>query len=421
MDWLFLEWLILILVTPVVIVAVVILYGFVGCGSFESAGSAKPTPTPPMKPHHPTEFSATAVGPKRIIVSWKHSAGGGVKFKLVRREEGAVLTEPFPDETSPFSDDKNLKEGTTYRYTLTAYVPGHESNPIPDCLVTTLPFAPENIELIPEELDRIDVKWVNKSNKANDVLIEFISRVLDAMGQEINKTTGTQTFPKGVAQPVPRPVLAGSTNELLVFAVMEGWKDGKDKQQIKSDSKPVTRKSLAFKAEPTAFTIDQAPTLAGHTCVQRIAGGPGGLLANSGKLLRLWVRNDSATGALAFDKIYISQPNPDPNANEWDSDPANQKKVTDQQQSLPANSAKDVTPVEEYTLDQNKDLLIAFDINDNAGDCRYNDNLAGAIFYHKAATKQAKDADRSPNALDPTGTYQKFENRHYFIEKIEVS
>src|SRR5687768_8806416 len=112
MDWLVLDWLILVLATPVVIVAVVLLYGFVGCGSFAAEPAPPPTPSQPTKPDQPKKLVATAAGPNVVNVSWEHSAGAGVRFTLERRLEGS--TEKKIDDNllgNTFPDTTNLKEG----------------------------------------------------------------------------------------------------------------------------------------------------------------------------------------------------------------------------------------------------------------------------------------------------------------------
>jgi hypothetical protein len=397
MDWLLVDWLILALVTPVIIVVVVLLYGFVGCGSFETA-PAPPAPQP-TKPEKPTELIATAAGPNVINVTWKHGAGGGVKFELERRQEGATEKKTYPDLVgNTFPDTTDLKEGTTYRYTVAATLPGFESDPSDDYLVTTFPEAPVDVEVIPQEVEKMGVKWTNKSTNSNDVIIRN-----DFQGKSTSGTTNTP-HSKNVTQPVELQVLKGSVNQIRVFAVMKGYRDGKADQDISSVTLPaVVRKSLAF--GPIAVATDQVPTLATHCLVQRIASS---LLENSGKI-RLWLVNGSPTGNLVIERFSVSQPAA--GGNEYDSEQANIKKVN-QTVSLPAGSAAQPVDVD-YSLDQTKDLLIAFDIDDNAGECRYNDNLAGATLFYKASIKQAFTEARDPD-------YAREDSRLYFVERIEV-
>ena len=82
MDSLIVDWLILVLVTPLIIVAVVLLYGFLGCEPFEAAA--------PAKPDAPTNLLAKAAGPNLIKLTWDDKSGGAAKFKVIRIEEGAT-------------------------------------------------------------------------------------------------------------------------------------------------------------------------------------------------------------------------------------------------------------------------------------------------------------------------------------------
>src|SRR5687768_4809346 len=110
MDSLLVEWLILVLITPVVITVVVLLYGFVGCGSFGANPNDPTTPTTPAKPSPPNDFRARGVAPNLIKLTWLKPAGTGVTFSVERTKDGigppATFGVPGPDK---HDDQLNLE------------------------------------------------------------------------------------------------------------------------------------------------------------------------------------------------------------------------------------------------------------------------------------------------------------------------
>ena len=408
MDWLVVEWLVLLLVTPVVITVVVLLYGFVGCGSF---GSSPDVAAQPSKPARPDKLTARAAGSNLIKLTWQNTAGIGVTFTVERIEEGTGKADTFvvPGFDPKFDDQTGLKEGTTYFYKVRAQLAGLVSDPSDQSAATTFPEAPADVNPRPADVNRIDLTWTNKSATASKVIVQDES------------PTGVFTE-TNIAANVPQPyqfiVAEGSEHKFRVFASVKGFQENVLQNDVRSAELPQQRaKPLAFKA---VLTIPEPPpTLAGYCIVQRIAST---LLKNSGGQVWLTV-SPPATGTLKLDRIYISQP--DPAGDPWDSAGAPTKVIdmdiaASEQLSLgPADPPKRLGPIA-FNLNQANDLLIAFDFNTGAGDCLYVENMPGATSYFKAASQQAASADRSPNAGDPAGTFGADLQRHYLITQIEV-
>jgi hypothetical protein len=413
MDWLIVEWLILVLVTPVVITVVVLLYGFVGCGSFGSSPVDPSTPTTPTgpgqpaKPPKPDKLSAKAAGPNLVKLTWQYTTPG-VQFTVERTKEGTTNSVSFnvPGSLPNFDDTVGLDEGTTYFYTVRAVLAGVPSDPSDKIAATTFPEAPADVDPRPKEVNRIDLSWTNKSATAPDVIIEHDS---PTTGLTVTKTD------KNTPQPRQFTVAEGSEHKFRVFATVKGYDDNVQKNEIRSAVLPQKpAKPLAFKA---VLTTQSTLSLAGYCLVQRLAST---LLKNSGGQVWLTV-SPPPTGTLKIDRIYLSEAAA---VDAWDSAGPLAKVIDidqgDQQLSLVSTDPpKRLDPVP-FNLNQANDLLISFDINASAGDCPFTDGIAGATAYYKSATQQAASADRSPNAADPGGTYGFVPLRHCLITEIEV-
>ena len=296
------EWLILLLLVPAILLPIVLLCGFAGCYN--------PAPDPPSTA--PINLAATPLSLSEILLTWKSTSPIVQGFQIYRAKESAnfelIHDQLFQDQAvQTFHDTVGLEEGHTYLYQVTSYYSTSFSEP-------------------------------------------------------------------------SEPAIA----ELFFKTAFE-----------------------------VALTTDQ-PGLEGFCLVQRISSA---LLTDTtffhhgSQLLKLTVRG-STVGGLTLDNIYISQVAAagDP----YDS-AADLTQVASAV-SLPANTEK-ILPAVNYTLDQSKDLLIAFDISPTPGqgNVRSVAPLSGADHYFRAATQQAAAPDRSPDFA--TGTPS---GRHYLIEKIEV-
>lgn len=396
------DWLILIFLVPAIIVPIVLLWGFAGCKSFDTAD--------PDKTAAPTNLKATAKGTSLISLQWDDNAGGTAKFKVTRVEEGSPAPPPKPYDNLPdktFDDMADLKEGTTYFYTVQATLPGASiSNPSNQSAATAFPATPSNVTATPQEVNRIDLSWTNNSNKADQFII--VDTLISAGSVPDTKV------PKGASQPFPVLVPEGSAHEFQVLAFVKGFQENTSQPEVKSlpSVPPVPAKPLAFKA---MLTTDQ-PNRQGRCLVQRI---PKGLLKNTGSQIKITVRG-SGVASLTIDRIYISQPAAA--GNPWDSLPSGpprgltkvvSKGLGEPAVLLPAGSRRTFGPLN-YDLDQANDVLIAFDISTDMGQGNLiSVALLGATAYLRANTQQAAVDDRGPGYTDDPNTL-------YLVEKIEV-
>jgi hypothetical protein len=239
---------------------------------------------------------------------------------------------------------------------------------------------------------------------------------------ELLGTATEPTFEDPTDVVPPAPLERGVTYRYQVFDT------GGDVDSDGSDT--VDARPLAFAANVT----DDQP-LEGFCLITRI---PAAQLKNSGEQVKIRVRG-AASGNLTINRVFISQPAAVGDA--WDSLPVGSPggvgltKVVDidlgdppvtllpPNAAEPNRNAKTLGPVV-YTIPAApRDLLIAFDISAAPGQGNVRSvAIAGLGFVHYflAATQQAKEADRFPNAANPGLTFQTGLNRHYLVEAIEV-
>lgn len=389
------DWLILILLVPAIIVPIVLLWGFVGCSSFSAAD--------PPSLAVPTNLRAKAESTNLVKLNWQYTSVGPVTFKVERVKEGDSLPKIQDNLPGPlsFDDTMDLTEGTTYFYKIRAKMPsGTESDLSNESSATTFPATPSNVVATPQDVNRIDLSWTNNSPNADGFFI-------------LDKLLPAASVTKGSPMPFPVPVLEGSAHEFQVVAFVTGFQEN-IKQEVRSlPSVPVTAKSLALKAVLTTDQLNRQ----GRCLVQRI---PKGLLKNKGPQVKITVRGSSAN-SLTIDRIYISRPAAAGNL--WDSlplgTPGGLTKVVDKDLGDPVVSLLAGKPwtsgLISYNLDQTNDLLIAFDISTDMGQGNLiSVALLGATAYLRANTQQAAVTDRGPGYTDDPNTL-------YLVEKIEVS
>lgn len=399
------DWLILILLVPAVIVPIVLLWGFVGCDSFGSDDS------PSLAA--PTNLRAKAEGANLIKLNWQYPSVGLVTFKIERVKDGESL--PKIQDTLPgtlsFDDTVDLTEGTTYFYKVRAKTSSGTESALSDgSSATTFPATPSNVVATPQDVNRIDLSWTNNSAKADQFII------LDTQSLPVVSFAGIPV-PKGAALPFPVPVPEKSAHEFQVLAFVTGFQESL-KQDVRSfpSAPPFPAKSLALKA----VLVDDPLNLQGRCLVQKI---PKEQLKNTGTQVKITVRGSTA-GALTINRIYISQPAASPPGSLWDPHTDLTKIVNIDLDGpaaavvLPAATpaaSKTLGPIA-YNLDSAKDLLIAFDISNTPGQGDGSGvGLTGAVAYHKVGAEDAAKADREPGYSTTQG-----QNKLYLVEKIEV-
>lgn len=204
------DWLILILAVPAVVVPVVLLCGFSGCSIIYNPNNL-PDPLPPSPPAKPVGLTGTAVDLDRVRLTWQYMQPPPepVTFQ-VRRSGGNPLLPQPPPTTDVTQDDTGLEEGTLYLYEVVAIrdtdqVPSEASDP---AVVTTLSWQPilTTANLPPNPQGGVD--------NANDSIVQringvarggnFIRLTLRGIVNEttaLTRVTVSTAVPAGASQP----------------------------------------------------------------------------------------------------------------------------------------------------------------------------------------------------------------------------
>ena len=99
------EWLVLVLLVPAILVPVVLLWGFAGC-SFD--------PNQP-RPDPPTNVRADGISVSAIRLTWNNPSTDDVTFQVERTKEGESVPQILAASSTTI-DDAGLNEATTYFY-----------------------------------------------------------------------------------------------------------------------------------------------------------------------------------------------------------------------------------------------------------------------------------------------------------------
>lgn len=102
------EWVTLLVLVPAILIPLVILFGFAGCGAEIGLG--------PLLP--PVVTLATPLDDRTIRLEWTNPNSSAVRFDILRTPEGPGPP-PTEDQQSPFIDQQ-LTPGATYSYRVRA-------------------------------------------------------------------------------------------------------------------------------------------------------------------------------------------------------------------------------------------------------------------------------------------------------------
>jgi Fibronectin type III domain len=421
------DWLILILGVPAILIPLVLLFGFAGCGTpagvctddadcpvgtqcvdgscFAVGEPGQPNPPPP--PLAPENLAAIALDDRSVSLTWTN-VDPATDFLIERApEDGEFAAIPAPRDLSPAGatdESDDLQEGVTYIYRVRALLGQEVSEPSDTSSATVFPAAPVNLVATPANIDRIDLFWTNASTIAREFSVDH--RVPGGVFEPIpdSRGTGTTFSDTGRAE--------GTPHEYRVFAIVGNGVEADVTQDVTSAASAIaSATTLAFTAvftAPLGALINEAP-IEGFCLVQRLSQT---LLAASGTTptqVRILLRGP-LTGSLTLDKVTISKAATGGDPYDADSD------LTDVTSgvTIAANAAVTVGPVN-YTLDFNRDLLIAFDISNTTGEGNVRFGaLTGADAFSNPGTAEAGVQDRTTN-------YPNFApNTLVLIEKIEV-
>ena len=248
------DWVILILGVPAVLIPLVLLFGFAGChpatpcfddsdcpgGSLcNEDGQCVPPPEPGetifFPPSAPENLSATAIDDHSVLLTWASNEAGAT-FKIERAQDGddnfqtIVPTRPV-SPAGTIDDTPGLLEGVTFLYRVSALVDQGASEPTSSVAsdissATVLPATPGSFTATPVSINQIDLSWTNRSTVATEFSLE--RRVVGGTFAPIGpvRVTGN-TFSDTIG------LSGGTTYEYQVFAVMDGVENSQP-QVVKS-------------------------------------------------------------------------------------------------------------------------------------------------------------------------------------------
>ena len=414
------DWVILILGVPAILIPLVLLFGFAGCYSTATACSDDfdcPDGTQcvdgacvvgELPLSAPENLAARAIDDRSVLLTWTDNDPAATSFQIERAEDGdqpqPIVVHGLISPTGT-TDDSGLQEGVTYIYQVRAQGDGlSDSDPSEISSATVLPATPVNFTATAVSNSQIDLSWTNASTVATAFRLQ-------------ERVGGTFTD-----IPLPNPtsntfshsnLIAGTTHEYRVFATVDGFEDSAQQivNSLPSAVQSATTTAVsaaAFTTPPGTFTTDQASAAGEGICLVQLLSQTLLVPNVTGTQVRITLRG-SNTGNLTLDKVFISKV-----GNTGDPyDAATDLKLVASGVPIPANTAVTVGPVY-YTLDPTQDLLVAVDVSNtpNEGNLRFG-ALPGAVTYARTATAEAGVQDRGPN-------YITVANILFLVEQIEV-
>ena len=395
------DWLILILGVPAILIPLVLLFGFAGCAQFARECTSDvdcPAGTrcvdgacvdAALNPLPPENLAAIALDDRSVSLTWTNVDPAATDFQIERAEDGedfdAIAPEDLEDVSSTGATDvsDDLQEGVTYIYQVRALLGQEASLPSDTSSATVFPAAPV-LAARATSFDQIDLSW-NDSAGATEFSLEH-REPGDAFA-EIFRGVGT-TF----SHP---DLVEGTRHEYRVFAiVVDGFQDDVAQEVKSAASAIVSQTTLAFTAAftaPPGTFINELPNV-GLCLVQRLTPT---LLTASGTTptqVRIRLRGPNA-GSLTLDRVTISQR--DAMGDDlYDS----ARDLTDVASgvTIPANGTATVGPVN-YTLDPTQDLLVAFNISStpDQASVRFGPLPGAEAFSSNPRTVEANVQDRT--------------------------
>ena len=432
------DWLILILGVPAVLVPLVLLFGFAGCGPnasfctedrdcpqgticdgegrcvsegepFETDDPDEPPPPPPVSV--PENLNATAIDDHSVLLTWTSNEPGAT-FKIERADEDGTNFTPLDIPAVPagtIDDTSGLIEGVTFLYRVSAEVDGQTSLASDPSSATVLPRTPVGLTATAGSINQINLSWTNRSTATNVFSID--RRVSGGSFGPIGTVAGNSFSDTGADI---GGLSGGTTYEYQVSAtVVDGFEDSVEQPVNSAPSAIASATALGFTTAFTATLTTDQPGTQAICLVQRLRAAlfPTNL---TGTQVRITLAGPSA-GSITLNRILISRPDPTIGADPYDSGPD----LTDLVPgggvtTLAAGGSAILGPVN-YVFDSSQDLLIAFDISGTQGpfNLRNTSPLPGADQFGQFGLAEAG----TPNRTTGYGVAQ---NILYFIEKIEV-
>ncbi len=267
------DWLILILGVPAILIPLVLLFGFAGCGRaagictddvdcplgtqcVDGGCFAVGVDQPNLPPSPPENLHAISLDDQSVSLTWTNNDPAARDFQIKRTPEDGdpVLIPPgFP--TGATDRFGSSQEGVTFIYRVQALVEGAPASDFSDTSsATVLPAAPVNFRATAVSFDQIDLSWTNASTITTSSLEE---RGPGGTFAPIPEYPGTGTTFQH------RSLIEGTTHEYQVFAVIhDGVEDDAPQPVLKSAAATASATTLAFTAvftAPPGTLINEGP------------------------------------------------------------------------------------------------------------------------------------------------------------------
>jgi len=403
------DWFVLIFLVPLILVPIVLLCGFSGCG--ELLPPDPDTPTTPKKTDPANFTKATANGTDKIDLAWQHTSPTALFTVARTAPTPKVLLQSKPDLVVT---DSGLDEGTDFFYTLTAQDGADDPSKASEASATTKPNAPTNLVALPEDVNHIVLTWNHVRTKSTkNITFKITDTPKTPPGSTTEIPTSATIDPTDPTRyTYSHTVVAGSEHEYRVTAVVDGFDNSKLSQVMSNPSDPASAIASWRTVYNHPLTLDDGGIFAGFTIVQRIDAAHITGVGSQSKVRVTLHGSTVATGAnLVINKVTISQAAVAPEQ-EWNSiAPITQLRFGGASAvTIPKNTTK-VSDKTNYTLVVGKDLIIAFEIT--AGPLGKLAPFTGPHMYSKNVT-EAGTLTRAAN-YDKTRS-----NSVYIVEKIEV-
>jgi hypothetical protein len=399
-----LEWFILFVIVPAILVPVVLLCGFAGCGVTLSI-------TPEISVVPPTGLHATISESLRgIVLVWKNNEPDAARFEVRRTETRPPFHPPATPEllpdviTAPIFVDKTAAPGLTFKYQVRVFNSvGTASDFSNESSATMFPASPV-VTATPKDVDQIDLSWAAPTNAS----IEHRS------------PPGSGTFVKIHEGPPPfehKGLAPNSSHEYQVTAVVDGVSDFVPLQvaSLPSVKQETTRSWEPYLSTSTApLNPNGGVNAAGSCIVQRITGV---MLAQPKQSIRISLKG--VPGQMTkLTNVCISNALPATSTQPWD--------AADEPVDVTFAGKKGLTLLNDqvvasdkirFALAPGKDLLIAIDVvvpTPSAAQPVQRRTVSGMTAYTKGNAAEASSQDRSQG-------YNDIDNSVYCIETIEVA
>jgi hypothetical protein len=410
------EWLILAVLLPAILIPIVLLFGFCGCGSFEGDSD-----TSVSAPPAPTNLRAVLAFTKDgFVLTWSNFDAVATDPDITGSQIERQIDPPPPGVKPALLDNDNsaaiyldtvammtgLAEGTTYVYRVRSRSPNGLSDPSNEARSTLPPNPPTNLAAAGVDLDQINLTWKNGS--AHATRFRIMHRVPGGTFTDLdNNVTGLTYQHKGLAE--------NSTHEYQISALVDGYDDSMAKPVESTFSATAVGKTLAWK---TAYFQPLNPAVslayAGYCVVQRIDAAH---LMQSGQFVRVTLRA-LATADTSLTAVTLSNAVPVTAAQGWDSAGPPMILTFAGSPSVLIKTGLTATSDKikfKITAGAGQDLVVAL----NVAAAPASQNIRAAVVtgprnYYKAAAAEATANPRSAG-------YKTFLNQVCCIEKIEVA